>query len=94
LRLYNTKFISKAVIYNNSRASRNILFISETSILVYKSGRDIGYNSKESSKGSNSNIKILKIIGSRYLFLVRVIKPNRISLLIRSSLATNKFLFI
>ena len=55
-----------------------------------KSGRNIGYG----NRGNNSNIEILKIIGSRRLFLVRVIKPNRISSLIRSSLATNRFLFI
>ena len=55
-----------------------------------KSGRGIGY----SNKRGNSSIGILKIIGSRRLFLVRIIKPDRISSLIRSSLAANRFSFI
>jgi hypothetical protein len=74
---------------NSNRASGSILFASRASVLVCKSGRDIGYG----SRGGNSNIEILKIIDFRRLFLVRVIKPNRISSLIRSSLATNRFLF-
>ena len=79
---------------NSNKTSRNILFAFRASILIYKSSRNIGYNNKRSNKRDNSNIKILKIIDFRYLFLVRIIKPNRISFLIRSSLATNRFLFI
>ena len=73
-----------------SRASRSILFASGASVLVRKSSRDIGYR----GRGSNNSIGILKITGSRYLFLVRVIKPNRIGPLIRSSLATNRSSFV
>jgi hypothetical protein len=68
--------------YNSSnRTSRNILFISGISVLVYKSSRNIGYR----REGNNSNIEILKIIDSRYLFFIKVIKSNRISSLIRSN---------
>ena len=55
-----------------------------------KSSRGIGCG----GRGSNSSIGILKIIGSRRLFLVRVIKPNRISPLIRSGLAANRSSFV
>ena len=76
----------------NKGSNRNIPFASGAFILVYKSGKGIGYNSRRGNRRDN-NIGILKIIGSRYLFFIRVIKPNRIGSLIRSSLVTNISLF-
>jgi hypothetical protein len=73
---------------SSSGASRSILFAPGASILVYKSSRGIGCGNRGSSRGGNS-IGISKIIGSRYLFFVRVIKPDRIGPLIRSDLAAN-----
>jgi hypothetical protein len=78
---------------SSSRASKSILFASGASVLVYKSSKDIGYRGKGGNREDNS-IGISKIIGSRYLFFIRVIKPNRIGPLIRSGLAANRSLFI
>jgi hypothetical protein len=75
---------------SSSRTGRSILFVPSTSVPVYRSGRGIGYR----ERGSNSSIGILKIIDSRYLFFIRVIKPNRIGSLIRSGLATNRSLLV
>jgi hypothetical protein len=75
---------------SSSRTGRGILFVPSTSIPVYRSGRGIGYR----REGSNSSIGILKITGSRYLFFIRVIKPDRIGPLIRSGLATNRSLLV
>jgi hypothetical protein len=75
---------------SSNRANRSILFAPGTSIPVYRSGRGIGYR----GRGSNSSIGILKITGSRYLFFIRVIKPDRIGFLIRSGLAANRSLLV
>jgi hypothetical protein len=75
---------------NSNRASRSIPFAPGTSVLVYRSSRGIEY--REGS--NNSSIGILKITGSRYLFFIRVIKPDRIGPLIRSGLATNRSLLV
>ena len=75
---------------SSNRTGRSILFAPGTSIPVYRSSKSIEYK-----KGnSNSSIGILKIIGSRYLFFIRVIKPNRIGPLIRSGLAANRSLLV
>jgi hypothetical protein len=69
-------------------SSGSILFVFGASVPVCKSGRGIGCSSGGGGRGGNG-VGMLKIIGSRRLFFVRVMKPDRIGPLIRSGLAAN-----
>jgi hypothetical protein len=74
----------------SGRAGGSIPFAPGASVPVRKSGGGIGCG----GRGGDGGIGTSKITGSRRLFLVRVIKPNRIGPLIRSGLAANRSSFV
>jgi hypothetical protein len=71
---------------SGSRAGGSVPFASGASVPVYRSGGGIGCG----EGGGNGGIGISKITGSRCLFFVRVMKPDRIGPLMRSDLAANR----